>query len=456
MIFHEIQDRFWILNQLPLGIFILDQDMRIQFWNRIMQEWTEHDARTVIGQRLPDMYPELKQPRFEPRIQAVLDGGPPAVFSSHLHGWFIPITNRDGDKRLQNTTIASIRVQESSQWTRLALVTIQDVTELNQRISEHRKVRDQVVEELKKRREIEQRLRREKAFVSKLLDTVDSLVVLLDNEGRIIHFNRACERLSGYSFQDLQGKEIFKRLIPPEEAETVRSFFSPDFANLPHHFENYWLTRAGEKRLIAWSNCIINDEEGNPDYVLGTGIDITEQRRMQERIEHMAMHDGLTGLPNRNLLQDRMEMAIAAAKRTGNRVALLFLDLDGFKAINDNYGHSTGDEVLTLVSRRLKELVRASDTVARFGGDEFVILLTDTGKLEDAKQVARKVAWQLSRPYILPSGEHQLGVSMGISLYPDDAESAEDLMRLADKAMYRVKKSSGDKETCFLASCENV
>ena len=456
MIFHEIQDRFWILNQLPLGIFILDQDMRIQFWNRIMQEWTELDAEQVVGQRLPDIYPELKQPRFEPRIQAVLDGGPPAVFSSHLHGWFIPITTRDGDTRLQNTTIASIRVQESSQWTRLALVTIQDVTELNQRITEYRKVRDQVVEELKKRREIEQRLRREKAFISKLLDTVDSLVVLLDKEGRVVLFNRACERLSGYSLQELQGKSICDSLIPSEEAGTVRSFFSNEFTNLPDHFENYWLTRTGEKRLVAWSNCILNDEAGNPEYVLGTGIDITEQRRMQERIEHMAMHDGLTGLPNRNLLQDRMEMAIAAVKRTGSKLGLLFLDLDGFKAINDNYGHSTGDQVLIEVSRRLKEMVRASDTVARFGGDEFVILLTDIKTLEDAKQVANKVAWELCKPYICGSREHHLGVSMGISLYPDDAGSAADLLRLADKAMYRVKKNSGDNGSCFLASCETT
>ncbi len=446
MISNEIQDKFWILNQLPLGIFILDQDMRIQFWNRIMHDWTEMDQKQVLGQSLLHLYPEIDQPRFVPRIRAVLDGGPPAVFSSHLHECFIRISTRDGDTRQQNTTVVPVRIKIKASSCRLALVTIQDVTELNRRIIEHRKVRDQVVEELNKRKAIEKRLRREKSFVSKVLDTVDALVVLLDKEGKLLHFNRACERLSGYSFAELQSTNIGAQLISPRDTDYLEFFFSKNLQDMPVHHENFWVTKSWEKKLIAWSNCILDDEDGNPEYVLGTGIDITEQRRMQERIEHMAMHDGLTGLPNRNLLQDRLEVAIAGSSRTGKKIGLLFLDLDGFKAINDNYGHKSGDELLKEVSRRLKQTVRASDTIARFGGDEFVVLLPDINSLQDAKKVAQNISREVSQPYSIQSCEHKLGVSIGISIYPDDAHNPEDLLRLADMAMYRVKKGSNQSE----------
>jgi diguanylate cyclase (GGDEF)-like protein len=161
----------------------------------------------------------------------------------------------------------------------------------------------------------------------------------------------------------------------------------------------------------------------------------------EAEIRRMAYHDRLTNLPNRRMLEDRMQQVLAFAQRKRSKVAVMFVDLDKFKAVNDEFGHETGDWLLQQVAKRMLELLRVSDMVARMGGDEFVILLPDVDKEQDASEVARKVVHELERPFWI-NGDTALSISasIGIALYPDHARDARDLLRLGDDAMYRSKK----------------
>jgi diguanylate cyclase (GGDEF)-like protein/PAS domain S-box-containing protein len=212
----------------------------------------------------------------------------------------------------------------------------------------------------------------------------------------------------------------------------------------------------GELRTISVSGRPIFDEQGIFRGYRGTGRDITEQRLSEERIRHMAHHDALTQLPNRALMQDRTEHAIARARRAGESVALLFIDLDRFKTINDSLGHPVGDRLLQAVGARLLECTRASDTVARIGGDEFVVLLESLERPEAARYVARKVLESLADPVELDGHKLQVTPSIGICTFPGDGEDVDTLMRNADTAMYHAKQAGRNNYQFFTAAMTEV
>jgi diguanylate cyclase (GGDEF)-like protein/PAS domain S-box-containing protein len=196
----------------------------------------------------------------------------------------------------------------------------------------------------------------------------------------------------------------------------------------------------GNLRTISVSGRPIFDDEGRFHGYRGTGRDISEQKRVEEQIRHMAQHDALTGLPNRMLLHDRVGHAIALAQRNRRVLALLFIDLDRFKTVNDSLGHAVGDRLLKTVADRLGRCTRASDTIARIGGDEFVVLLGDLEEPEDARYVAQKVLDALSEPVTINGHELRVTPSVGICAYPHDGDDVETLMRNADTAMYHAKQ----------------
>ena len=216
-------------------------------------------------------------------------------------------------------------------------------------------------------------------------------------------------------------------------------------AHLPFREFTYQVVSSnGELRWFSISGNPAFDEHGDFAGYHGIGSDITERVEAAERLRHLAHHDTLTGLPNRRLLGDRAEQALALAKRSGHLVALLLLDLDDFKIINDTDGHSAGDAVLITIAQRLRGLVREIDTVSRLGGDEFVILLQEMAHPRDATRVAEKVIEAIREPVEVGSRQYRLGVSVGIAHAPDHAPTMEVLMQKADIAMYRAKQAGGD------------
>jgi len=215
-------------------------------------------------------------------------------------------------------------------------------------------------------------------------------------------------------------------------------------AHLPFRDFVYEMVRDdGEPRWFSVSGNPAYDDIGDFIGYHGVGTDVTDRIRAAEQLRHLAHHDALTGLPNRRLLTDRLDQALALARRTGKQVAILLLDLDNFKTINDSLGHSAGDGVLVSIAARLRDIVREADTVARLGGDEFVILLPEVAQSIDATRVAGKVIESVVAPVRAGGRDFALGASVGIALFPRHAADGEGLLQHADIAMYGAKRAGG-------------
>jgi diguanylate cyclase (GGDEF)-like protein len=205
----------------------------------------------------------------------------------------------------------------------------------------------------------------------------------------------------------------------------------------------------GSIRWIRDRRFPVCDQQGHYIRLASIVTDISEHRQarddlleLNKKLQQQATHDMLTGLPNRRLFSDRLERALAHARRFGGRVGMLFIDLDGFKDINDRFGHQAGDEALVLMAKRIKLLLREVDSAARLGGDEFGIVLPDVLLVDDVKLVGDKVLQAIRQPFIMRKVSCTLGASIGIAAYPDHGETVDELITNADKAMYQVKKNS--------------
>jgi len=200
----------------------------------------------------------------------------------------------------------------------------------------------------------------------------------------------------------------------------------------------------GSRRYIELSASLIRNADGEPTGFRGIVHDITDRKRLQDSITHMAYHDTLTGLANRGLCLDRIRQAAYQADRNGGKFALMLLDLDHFKEINDRHGHVVGDCLLQAMGIRMKSLLRKSDTVGRIGGDEFLVVLPEIEDVETAKAVAGKMLSAFRKPFSIASQELSVTMSIGIALYPDHGRDFETLIQRADAAMYRIKEKTRD------------
>jgi len=251
--------------------------------------------------------------------------------------------------------------------------------------------------------------------------------------------NRAMNRIFGYAPGELLGKS--SRVLYPDDAAfaDIGEAAYPMLARGETFRRQAAMVRKdGEPVWIDASGVALPGGTGESMWMM---LDVTTLRRQQEKIEHLAFHDVLTDLPNRLLLTDRLKRAIAAAERSASKLAVCYLDLDGFKPINDRYGHEAGDALLRELAARLQSCVRVNDSVCRIGGDEFVPLIADLADEQEFERVMQRVLVEINRPFRL-SDTTDVGVSasIGAALYPDDATARETLLRLADMAMYRAKK----------------
>lgn len=193
----------------------------------------------------------------------------------------------------------------------------------------------------------------------------------------------------------------------------------------------------------CWVNLIAIRQDGRLVNVAGLVLDATERKHHEEMLYYMAHHDPLTGLPNRKFFTDQLTRSLASARRTNHRVAIFFIDMDGFKEINDSIGHTAGDDTLKFVARRLRETLRKTDVISRFGGDEFVVLIDDLKDYESSLKIADKLLRSLNTDIQLRDRKFRIGASIGISLFPLDGDSSDLLIQMADDAMYAARRSCG-------------
>lgn len=315
------------------------------------------------------------------------------------------------------------------------------------------------------RKQAELDLMRSLSFSRSLVNHSPFPVIAIGLDGKIAEINPATEQMLWYTNDEVRGKH--SPLIFLDEAEvTARAHDLSELLGYPvssdisvltayptigQTDEHEWtfLRKDGSRLMVQLSVTELRDDDNFNSGWLGVAYDITERKRTEEYISHLAHHDALTGLPMRTLLHDRVEVALQRAKRNSHKVALLMVDMDNFKRVNDSMGHSVGDEVLVIVGRRLQESVRKSDTVARMGGDEFIVLLDDLHNEEEAERIAEKLVAAVGRPITLMGEEHPVSVSVGVCLYPDGGADAEVLLRNADEAMYFAKSEGRNMYQIF-------
>ena len=315
--------------------------------------------------------------------------------------------------------------------------------------------------EITARRQAEEQLR----LASEAIHCSGEGILITDAAHCILSLNPAFEAMSGYRAADLIGSAVARIAVTHDQdvIESAESAESAENAQPGHGLHaalansGYWqgeirnLRQNGESYPGWLGVSAVRDETGqgkalNYIYIFS---DMSERKAAQERIEFLAHHDPLTGLPNRLLLRDRVEQAQTLAARTGQRVALMFLDLDRFKTINDSLGHPVGDTLLKAVVERLKACVRESDTICRQGGDEFIILLNDVGDSEAAARVADNIAQRMADPFVLAGHALNTSFSIGIALYPDDGNDFDSLLQKADTAMYHAKEAGRNAHRFF-------
>jgi len=288
-------------------------------------------------------------------------------------------------------------------------------------------------------KETERALEASEARFRVLTESGLDLISVLSEDGTILYQSPALRNLLGYEPAETVGRNVFD-LVHREDADQARQAFRRILET--RHFREPLEFRI-RNREGAWrtfeslgTNCVDNPHIRG---VVFNSRDVTDRKAIQQRIQHLAYHDNLTGLPNRGLLQDRLAHSIARADRTGRKVAVLFIDLDNFKNINDTLGHDVGDELLRQVARRLGECVRAGDTIARQGGDEFIVLLDNLEDGRGASVVAQKILNSLRAAFPLGGTEQHVSGSVGIAVYPEDGKDAQTLMKNADTAMFHGK-----------------
>lgn len=304
----------------------------------------------------------------------------------------------------------------------------------------------QIVTNLK---QIKEELEKSQNQLRSIIHNVMDGIIMINESGEIHGFNPAAEQIFGYLQNEVMGKNV--NILMPE----------PQRSEHGAYINRYLST--GQGRIIGIRGHEVTAARKNGDefpvelslsemmlggqrYFIGILRDITERKLAEKKIAHLAHYDYLTDLPNRARFLDNLDHSVALAKRNNYKVAVMFLDLDGFKQVNDTLGHDGGDLLLKAVAKRLKETIRASDTVARVGGDEFIFVLDNIGSNENTALVANKIIDVLSEPFDIKNRQCRIGGSIGISIYPDDSKDYDELIKQADGAMYLAKQSG--KSTC--------
>jgi len=308
----------------------------------------------------------------------------------------------------------------------------------------------------------EKKMQLKYAHQAQIIEQVHDAVISTDLNGNVISWNRGAKNLLGYKSKEILGKHI-TTLYLQEDYESANQ----DMATLKEFGKYRTVVRLVKKNqefiYAELSLSLLHDEKGKPIGMVGYAHDITERKKAEDQLheqqivlQHQAYHDTLTELPNRTLFNDRLEQAAEKAKRNKTFFALFFIDLDRFKQINDSLGHAVGDELLKVVTDRLKKTIRKEDTLARLGGDEFTIIMEELSHAQDSSILAQKILEVMQQPIEIDTHTLYVSSSIGISLYPQDDTDAGNLLKYADAAMYRAKEEGRNNFQFYSAEMTEI
>ena len=385
-------------------------DGYITSWNRGAERLFGYTAREVIGQHVDILAPPGETPRLADINDILQQGGITEPFEAQR-------VAKDG--RLADVMLSHSPLRNDEGEVTGASVIFHDVTE---------------------RKRAEQQL----VLASRAIASAAEGIMITDAQRRIVNVNEAFTRITGYPPEEVIGRtpDMFSAGRDAGMAADVWEAL----AHSGHWQGEIWNRRRnGEAYAELMTISAVKDTEGRTTHYVAVFNDISPLKEYEARLEYLAHHDSLTGLPTRSLLRDRVEVAIAHAERDGRHLALLFIDLDRFKLINDTLGHDVGDQLLQAVSLRLKDTLRSSDTVSRHGGDEFLVLLPSMPSVQDAGRVAEKLIAQIAQPFELDHHELVVTTSIGIAVYPDNGRDLDHLLRNADAAMYAAKQAGRNR-----------
>lgn len=408
------RDMQTILDNLPSLVSYWGADLTNRFANSAYDAWFGVTPEQLRGMHCRDLLGETQYALCEPFLQCALRG----------EKQLFECTVLDKSQVLRHAIVSYVPDMDG-QAVRGVFVQTTDITD---------------------RKRMEEQLFEEKERIRLTLQSIGDAVICTDAQGRITYLNPVAERLTGWQAFDAAGSRVdaVVRLQEPGTdtllPSSLHHAIQGDPSEAPvrgvvHH------RSSGQKFDVEETASSITDRHGTVTGAVAVLRDVTDAVAMQARMAHLAQYDALTDLPNRLLLQDRAQLAVAHARRDGRCLAVMYLDLDGFKSVNDRLGHDMGDRLLVQFAQRLKAAVRGSDTVCRQGGDEFVVLLPGLEDAEGACSVARKILASSTVPFDLGSEPLYIGLSGGIAVFPAHGATFEELTQHADAAMYTAKRS---------------
>ncbi|ART56678.1 sensor domain-containing diguanylate cyclase [Acidovorax carolinensis] len=401
-----------ILNNLPSMIGYWDRNQYNRFANHAYLDWFGMTPDQLRGKHLRELLGGDLYEKSRPYLEQALQGHP-QIFER---------TRVDNQGAARHSIVSYVPDVDGDD-VRGIFVQVTDITE---------------------RKHMEEALFEEKERMRLTLKAIGDAVVCTDAQGVVTYLNPVAQRLTGWQGFDAAGRSVDEviRLQSPDgqapQPSPLRLALQQQKPVEPTRGVVLHRT-SGQRFDVEESASPITDRHGQITGAVTVLRDVTDTVAMQERMAHLAQYDALTDLPNRVLLQDRARQALAQARRDGKSVAVMYIDLDGFKQVNDTLGHDVGDELLVQLAQRLTGAVRASDTVCRQGGDEFVVLLPGIDTTEQASHVARKIMAACSAPYLLNGRVLSVELSGGIALFPEHGQDFETLSRHADAAMYAAK-----------------
>ncbi len=415
------------------AIIVMDAKGRISYWNPAASHIFGYTNDEAIGQNLHSMLaPSRYKMDYEPALLKFQHSGRGDALGKTLE---LKALRKSGEEFSMELSLSGVQLKDG--WHAVGI--IRDISE---------------------RKQTEAALKENKDKYRLLAENVNDVIYTLDMNLNYTYISPSVKFLLGYEPAEMLKKSAVDVLTPfsldiaTKILSEVMELEKSKHSEIPvrRTLELELIRKDGTTMPTEENVSFIRDEEHQAVGVLGISRNITERKQAEEKIRQMAYHDSLTGLPNRKLFSDRLGIALAQAGRSQKNVAVIMLDVDNFKDINDTLGHDVGDSLLKTAAERLKAAMRKNDTVARFGGDEFVLLLPELKGIEGATRVAQKIVENFRKPFPINTHQRIVTASIGIAVYPDDGSDEAALLKNADIAMYQAKQAGRDRYQVFKKS----